>query len=101
MNYPLKLEIINSFLSLGKKVLFVAQNEPNALSFRADFSSLFNLKAEFLPASQSKAYEDVPNNPYIYYNQIRALNSSSKFVIADFKVLFEKFPTNFVFEKNE
>ena len=100
VNYPLKLEILNSFLGLGKKVLFVAQNESTALSYRADFASLFNIDATFLPASQNKFYEDVPNNPYIYFNQIQALNSNSNFIIADFKALFEKFPTSDFFQNN-
>ena len=99
VNYPLKLNLIKEFTE-NKKVLFVVENEQKALSYKKDLETLFGLSSEFLPAQEAKFYEDVPHNPYILSTQIKSFLSNSNLVIANHKVLFEKFPTKDFYIKN-
>ncbi len=99
VNYPLKLEIIRNFLE-SKKVLFIVENEQHALSYKKDLETLFNIPSEFLPAQEAKFYEDVPHNPYILSTQIKSYLSNSNLIIANHKVLFEKFPSREFYTEN-
>lgn len=107
LNYPAKLSFLNYIKSLGRKVLFVVADERSALSFGEDLKNLYGLEAATLPCAQTQFYEDVPNNLYIYSEQLKALLGEdlkgaerSNTLIAPYRVLFEKFADEKFFEDN-
>ena len=107
LNYPAKLSFLNYIKTSGRKILFVVTDERSALAFEGDLKNLYGLDAATLPCAQTQFYEDVPNNLYIYAEQLKALLGDSldgckrsSVLIAPVRALFEKFADEKFFEDN-
>lgn len=104
LNSPLRLLILNKINTLGKKILFVTENEQSALKYQKDLEEVFELKSEILPFQEINPYEDVDRNYYIYNEQVNVLteaaNGLAPLVIAPIKALLEKFPDENFYNKN-
>lgn len=84
----------------GARILFVVASEQNALKYKNDLKTAFDIDAEVLPYQNVSLYESVSPNLYDYAKQIEILNSDAKVIIAPVKALLEKFPDKKFFEEN-
>ncbi len=107
LNYPAKLSFLNYIKSLGRKILFVVSDERSALNFEEDLKNLYELEAATLPCAQTQFYEDIPNNLYIYSEQLKTLlgddlkgSKRPNTLIIPPRALFEKFAGRKFFEDN-
>lgn len=84
----------------NKSVLFINANEQNALKYKNDLKTAFDINAEVFPYQNVSMYEGVPPNLYDYSKQIELLEIKPKVIIAPVKALLEKFPNKEFFAKN-
>ncbi|MBR1754567.1 transcription-repair coupling factor [bacterium] len=83
-----------------KKILFIVNDEQNALKYQNDLKKLFDINVEVLPFQNLSLYETMSPNLYDYASQIKILNSKPDIVISPIKTLLEKFPVKSFFEAN-
>ncbi len=105
LNNPLKLLIINKITNVcNKKILFITNNEQDALKYQKDLGSIFEIDAKILPFQEINPYEDINRNYYIYEEQVNVLNGAANgihpIVIAPVRSLLEKFPDKNFYKKN-
>lgn len=83
--------------SSSKKILFITSTEQNALKYKADLETIFDISSEFLPYQNISPYETLQINLYDYQKQLEILCNKPEIVIAPIKVFTEKFPNkNFI-----
>jgi len=97
----LRLFLLYKIKSVSKKkVLFITHTEQNALKYRSDLNSAFDMQSEVFPFQNISMYETVPPNLYDYARQLEILNTKPDVVICPVKSLLEKFPDRKFFSKN-
>ena len=86
----------------NKKLVFVVETEQSALKFQNDLKNLFQKEAVIFPYQDGSIYDTNSKNLYKYAKQIEILQNqeNAEIVIIPQKALFEKFPDNEFFKKN-
>ena len=83
-----------------KKILFITSSEQAALKYKVDFEKIWNVESSLIPYQNHSLYEAIQGNIYDYQKQVNVLLEKPDIVIAPLKVLFEKFPNQTFYEKN-
>ena len=86
--------------SSSKKILFITSTEQNALKYKADLETIFDISSEFLPYQNISPYETLQINLYDYQKQLEILCNKPEIVIAPIKVFTEKFPDKDFIDNN-
>ncbi len=97
---PFDLFLIKSILKNKKKILYIAQDEQNALKRQKDFLNLTGIESGVLPFQEIDFYSELEKNYYIYQEQINIFLNRPDVVFTSVKALFEKFNTINFYKNN-
>lgn len=88
------------FLKNNKKIIFIVETEQIALKFQNDLNKLFNINSVIFPYQDGSIFDTNSKNLYKYAKQINILSAENDIIILPQKALFERFPGNNFFIKN-
>lgn len=97
----LRLLLVQKISEISKKgILFITASEQNALKYKNDLKTAFDIRTEIFPYQNISVYESVSPNLYDYSKQVELLETKPDIIITPVKALLEKFPNIDFFKQN-
>ena len=100
INDVTKVILLNEFFKLGKKIVFITNDNNRVLKFNHDLMNLnLKIKPQIFPFQDVSPYEVINHNLYKYKDQVNIIRNKPSFIITSVRALMEKFPQNNYFNK--